>query len=497
MTSSQISDAISISTLFSDEAYSKGDLEYKKRELEFIAPQTATSTTSARFDMGGIVDRWTDFSKAFLYLPINVHMAADMVDVPDFPGLAFKTCALSAITRVACRTAGGTTIFDEQNVGVFSNALRLLMESDENWEKISGPELHYARDRPADGVFGMNTTATIASPSLAKYTGAPGTVVAGDAGNKASSSYNQGFSKRNEYFRSACVDVNGVPSAAVNDFKMNLRIPLSYLHDFFKQLKFPLLGVRLVFEFYLDNPTLIPITVGATVPGTALAGGNGVITIDTSGLGPRLYYESVFFKASQSAVASSRLVSGFSKLVKFKTHLLKQDAVNKAPGAPVSFTIDASAVQPKRVWVLTYPTGLVAGSTWPSVLITGPNGLTNVQLSVNNKTQYNNYLSTSAEQYAEFLSSARLGGSSVPEALISYEDFRLRSRLMCLDLSRLAGGQADPNAPVVLQIAGSTQSAAGVNTDTYYIIESEQQALFNFSTGGVSLMVGPGLDKSQ
>jgi hypothetical protein len=423
-------------------------------------------------------------------------MDANMVNVPTFPALAFKTSALSAITRVACRTAGGTTIFDEQNVGVFSNALRLLMESDENWEAISAPEIHYSRDRPTDGEFGMNTSATIVSPSLAKYTAAPGTVAAGDAGNKDSPYYNQGFKKRNEYFRSACAGDTGVPSAVVNDFQMNLRIPLSYLHDFFKQLKFPLLGVQLEFEFYLDSPTLIPITVGSTVPGTALAGGNGVITINTAGLGARLYYESVFLKPSQNALASSRLVSGFSKLVKFKTYTLQQDtATNRPPDTAVSFTISSSAVQPKRVWVLTYPTGLVSGSTWPSVLITGANGLTNVQLSVNNRPQYNNYLSTPAEQYAEFLSSARLGGSSVPEALISYEDFRLRSRLMCLDLTRFSGSQADPNAPVVLSIVGKTLSA--VATDTYYIIECEQQALFNFSTSGVSLLVAPGLDQKQ
>ena len=453
------------------------------------------------------VDYWTDFSEAYLYLPLTITTSAgNFAPLPTIPAVAFKSSALSALHGVVVKTATGQPLLDERGTLAFSSHLRACFEKDQDWLELVAPEIHYARDRPEVGCVGMNNQYRIPNPSVSKYTAAVAVGLIGDDGNKINPLYNAGFDRRRQHLaRSATSDLGVVPAMNVATIACNLRIPLKCIHDYFRQaFAFPYIGTRLMFEFYLQNSvnsSFCPITIGSAVapadavtPPVQSTGGTPTIAI-TPGAQPRLYYHAVQFKAEQNALVAQKLAKGFSKRAIFKSHEMYKDIStqqNVASGSQFQYQITTSAVAAKRLWVLMYPAGVISGSTWPSTLVTGPYGMTNVQLTLNGKTQFNNPLQTTDEQYQMLKQAMRIGSDSGdPEALLPYEDFRIFSRVMCFDISRAHSLAADPNAPLAITISATTSTPG--NADIVYLIESQRELQMDFSAQEVRAVVGPAL----
>jgi hypothetical protein len=272
------------------------------------------------------------------------------------------------------------------------------------------------------------------------------------------------------------------------------------IHDFFKQLSFPLTGVVLHFEFYL-TPTgagvFNPFTVGSSVLAQTQDAG-GIISMAVVGNTelptPRLYYHAINLQPEQSAIMSKRLAEGFTKTISWRRYEIMKDVAELqavATGVPRTLLVSSTANAPRRLWVMAYPAGQINSTSHPSVLATSANGFSSLQMIVNGKQLYSNPLMTLGEQYSELKQAMHLGRGGEAEALLPYDDFRLVSRIHCLDLTRIANRFSDPNAPISLQLQYTTLTQG--NVDIVILLESEYTATFSFTSGKVAVQVAPAL----
>lgn len=137
-----------------------------------------------------------------------------------------------------------------------------------------------------------------------------------------------------------------------------------------------------------------------------------------------MYYDAVQWQPSQLAIVSQKFAAGgLRKLgVKFTTASTRSTRMRRL--RPTSTTeprsITPSALPPLLPWILCYPTGTYNGTTHPSALVTGANGFSSLQCSINGKTMFNNPLTTLEEQYAELKQAMNLGGDGDPESLCPF-----------------------------------------------------------------------------
>lgn len=497
-TTSDLGDAMSLSSLLEDLPLGDDSFKYASRKLRILQPTNSTYGLNINFDMEGQVTQWTDLDKAFLSLPLTITTAVQMKGAPLFPTIAFKSSALSVIQRIVVKTGSGQVILDEANSGAFATHLQMMCERDQNWLKLTAPEIHYARDRCHDGLVGLHANALIANPSVAQYTAAPSGGVIDQAGNFQNPAYNVGFHERNSYLMRSCYsDTGAAPAFDSTTYNCKLRLPLAALHDFFRQLTFPLFGTRLMFEFYLQNAAnsnFNPITIGSVLPAQTQSVGGAVSVSVTPGSQPRLYHHIVELRPSQSAIMSSKLASGFQKKISFRKYDLLKDVNQQlavAPGATFQQQLTTAGNAVRRLWIMCYPAGQINTTSHPSVLVTGPSGLTNLQVMVNGTPQYDIPLSTLEEQYDELKQAMSLGVVQEPQALLTYHDFKLTSRIMCIDLTRALAKSTDPNAPISIQLNATVAAPSAV--DIVYLIESEVVCQMDYTNGGVMLKVGPAL----
>jgi len=245
-----------------------------------------------------------------------------------------------------------------------------------------------------------------------------------------------------------------------------LNIPLSCIHDFFKQLSFPITGLVLYFEFYLTpaSEPFSPFTVGSVLPAQTqeVGGAIKIAVVPTAELAtPRLYYHSVVLQPEQSALMSKSLAEGFRKTINWRRYdIMKEVSELKgvANATRRTLMVNSSANAPRRMWIMAYPKDQINSTSHPSVLATSANGFSSLQVIANGKSLYSNPLETLEEQYSELRQAMYLGRGGEAEALLPFDDFRLVSRIHCLDLARACGRMADPNAPVSLQLQYTTQT---------------------------------------
>jgi hypothetical protein len=512
-TASELHDALALSSLLSDSQPAvEEELKYANRQLQYLTPTTNSYNLSVSFDSVNITDRWTDWTNSYLRLPLTITYAANLVPAPVWPATFFKSSALSALSGVVVKTATGQPLLDERQAGLFANHLRLAMERDEDWLRSVAPEIHFSMDRPGQGmVTGLKSAAEINIANLSPYTALPAIGVAANDGSGTNVAFNLGAKERQQYLMASCYDDKGVaPSFAGTTLNCVLRIPLSCIHDFFRQMSFPIIGCRLQYEFYLTNSSntnFSPVCVGsAEAPSGAplnivAAGGTPTIAV-TAGATPRLYYHAVQMKAEQNALAAQKLARGFSKRIVFRQYDLFKDISaqqNIPDGTTFQYEVTRSAVAAQKLWIMCYPNpaagvGLINGSSWPSVLTTGPYGLTNIQCSLNNTPYLNNPISTLDEQYEMLKRAGHIGADSGDvETLIPYQRFKLTSRILPIDLSRAHSLSADPNAPLSIRVDATTQFPT--NGDIVYVLERLVALDMDFTAQEVRVRMAPAMYK--
>lgn len=223
---------------------------------------------------------------------------------------------------------------------------------------------------------------------------------------------------------------------------------------------------------------------------TQAVGGDTNIAV-TAGAEPRLCYHAVQWQPSQLAIVSQKFAAGgLRKLLHHRKYEIYKDAqaqTNVANGATFNYTVSTSAVAPKRLWILCYPTGTENGTTHPSALVTGANGFSSLQCGINGKTMFNNPLTALEEQHAELKQaiSMHLGGDGDPESLCSFFDFKLFSRIHCIDLVLMI----DPSQPVTISVQSIVASAGAV--DVVFLLETEQRVSLNMSGQSATVVTGP------
>ncbi len=142
---------------------------------------------------------------------------------------------------------------------------------------------------------------------------------------------------------------------------------------------------------------------------------------------------------------------------------------------------------PTRLWILAPPNGVVNSSSWPSPIVTGSaNGLSNVQIKINNEPYLANTLNSLQEQYMEFKNACGvLGLDSDSGGVISFTDWLKTYRIVCVDLSRYRNKMGDPNAPVSIVVSANLLTT--VASDLIYIVEKKRVCTISFGTGQASI----------
>jgi hypothetical protein len=507
-TVSEFSDADTLSSLLYDTPQELvKPLKYAKRTLQYLIPTSNTYTLGVLFDMSSCKDQLTVWDQAYLHLPLTLTFANNLVPSPVFPPVAWKDSVVDLFQRVVVQTTDGRVLVDESNSIAFSHTLRLLLEKDQSFLTLVAPEIHFSPDLPDTGCVGLSTTAQLQYPNMSKFAEVPLVGIAGDCGNARNSNYNKGFEDRVSYLMRSCVSDTGVvPAMNGQVLNCHLRIPLWAIHDFFQSALAPnpLQGVNLQFQFYWQNPNVgssfIPITSGSVIginggANTQVNAGACTFSI-TAGTTPYLYYHSVKLDAETATIFSSKMATGFKKLMVFKCFDMYKDNQiyqNIAPNTAFNHLITSQSVQPRRLFVLCYPTGLINTNEWGSIATTGANGLTQLQVQANNVSLYNQPFNTTDQFFEELKQAMGYEKDGTAQSLISFDRFRTTSRVMCFDLTRLHSIAPDPNAPMSISVQATVSASA--NIDIVYLIERASVCEWDYSSQKVTVKVAPYLYK--
>jgi hypothetical protein len=508
---SDYDDARVISSLLSNHQNSfSTDLKYSRKILRYLIPSNLGAyAQSINFNLqSSDTSVLTDWSESYLSIPITITTGVATVPSPISPPIAFKSSAMGILQRVVVKTNSNT--FSDDNSIAFSAHLRACLNKDDNWLKFIAPEVHYSRDRPGDNTTGLNTVALISNPCIAQFASAPIAGIIDNSGAGAYPGYNKGFHERCNYLVASQMSDDGLaPAFNTTTAHCQLRIPLKAISTFFEALDVPLLGLQLQLQFFLNTPqnlTLQPVVLGSTdvAAQTPTLGGTGTISITPTNPGtvnePRVYFHEVELGPAANTAFVQKLTAGFDREIRYPRYELYQNqqwSNNVAPGTPFSHPITYASKLCKRLWCLVYPTNIVNSSSWPSVLMTGPNTLTQLQVLVNGKSIFNNPLMTVDEQYSQLKQCMTTSADGDPLALLPFQDFRMFSRILCFDLSRAAAAQnVDPNAAMMIQVSGMVSATCPQNVDFVYILECSEGRIIHFTNGSVSISVSNMLQKS-
>jgi hypothetical protein len=252
-------------------------------------------------------------------------------------------------------------------------------------------------------------------------------------------------------------------------------------------------------EFHIAsavNTSFGPLSLGSVIgvgAGNTVTAG-GALDVVVSGE-PRLYYHQVTLRPEHQAIFSAQLDAGYQKRVVFKDYdVLKDETAlkNLANGASISHRISSSAVSPQRLWCMCYPTGLLDGTQWPSVLTTGANGCSSFNVMINGMPYLSQPITNVHEQYEALKDAGHVGADSDErECMIPFSDFRHTSRLLTVDLSRSGAVSSDPNGPMEVLVQATLATAQ--NVDVVFLLERKQEAIFDFKQSSVQVVVSPGL----
>lgn len=480
-----MSDPREIKDLLTDEQYNEAVHSYVDSQFEFLNDIQMGSYSSGQvtFDTLSLRDKWVHYYDSYLALPINIKSSTtDALVGADI--ITVKRAVTDFIYGLTLSTGSGSTIVSDVNI-VTINQIRLLVESSfEMWQE-QGSQLLFSKDKPAavTNAFGsaLAPVADIAS--------------------------NTGLLDRANWFKQTCeyTGASGVISTVVF-------IPLRHIHDFFMQLDYPIINLRLQMSFLLNmysNGTVVPPlggrittnsgTTTAVIPNAAPTVTIGPATMPGSNVSLtncRIYYKTVKYHPEVNMQLAQKLAAGFTKMVEFRvtdTYLPSASELAQGGGS-ITKLVSPSTIRPVRVWLLACPANALSSSTpasstssatntgyIPLAVYTGQ--FTNANILVNNSRYYNNDLVNAQDFY-------NVIREQFPEnqGLVSYSDFITTYRLHCFDLTRLKDRLKNPNEACSLQVNATRVGAA--SCDYYFIVERLQRCSLHLSSAESSVVVG-------
>jgi len=466
---SQLDDLKSISNLMHERR--DVDLKYTQSNLEYIQDSNGNSYSQSQpliFDTLSCSGKWVDMHQGFLRIPLTIASAGPF-SADSY--LACKQSLLSLVEGIQIKSGNGQTLVDERGSMYFSRNLDLLLNHDDDWEKSRGSELHFAVDRVKDSVQnGLVSSATIINPKGAKFT----TAVSGTA-NSDSTVYNDGFAKRWSHLMN-----QRDSGATVNTMNVTVTIPLKYLHPFFAEggLDFPFINTRLQMYIYLNTTgaSYSPLCLGTNAAGTV----ESAYTITHQINNPsRIYYRNVLFSKDEASKVNSMLQAGIKKEVQWDSYDINRTYAAVSASSSFIHNVSPSTVNPKKIFLMMYPSS-VDSVNWPSPVVTGPFGASNLNILVNNTRYFSSDLSNLEEQW-DALRTLMPQDSGESVGLLSFKDFKNTHRIHLLDISR-SGKMVDPNAPVSLVVVGT---APATPCDFVYLVQKRFKMSIDFSTSEV------------
>jgi hypothetical protein len=290
-----------------------------------------------------------------------------------------------------------------------------------------------------------------------------------------------------------------------------VKAPLKLLHDFWMQLKFPIVNVGFNMQYYFAqtqgvNPNIQypPLEIGAN--NTIYAGG-----LDTTGspaifygvtpgggTGCRLYYRACKFQPADTARMAQLLTTGFTKSFKFMSTDWIVPAVNVigVGNTQVQQMIEQSVVHPLRVWVLTYANNLnlnptpaagqgsfIRSNVYSSGVVTG--SFTNTNILVNNVPYWRQNFQTPTDMWNQVKEQFPGKGS-----MLRYIDWLNYRRIQVFDLTRIADRLQSPTEPVSLIWTGVRNDNLPYNLEMFFLVERMNQVTMRFSSSDVAIVVG-------
>lgn len=464
-----MSDSREIKDLLTDEQYNEAVHSYVDSQFEFLNDIQMGNYSSGQvtFDTLSLRDKYVHYNDSYLALPLNI-ASSSATALVDADIVTVKRAVTDFIYGLTLSTGSGSTIVSDINI-VTINQIRLLVETSFEYWQEQGAQLLFSKDRPARVT---NAHGTITAPTAAVAT-------------------NEGFADRASWFKQTCAIAAGVISTVVF-------IPLKHIHDFFMQLDYPIINLRLQMSFLLNmysNGSIVPALAGAVASGGTLA--NPVVTIGAATMpgstiqltNCRLYYKTVKYHPEVNMQLAQKLAAGFTKMVEFRvtdTYLPSVSETNQTGGS-ITRLVSPSTIRPVRVWLLACPNTALSSST-PIAggtirLATYVGQFTNANLLVNNSRYYNNDLVTAGDFY-------NILKEQFPEnqGLVTYSDFLTTYRLHCFDVTRLKDRLKNPNEACSLQINATRVDA--VACDYYFVVERLQRCSLHMSSAESSVVVG-------
>lgn len=290
-----------------------------------------------------------------------------------------------------------------------------------------------------------------------------------------------------------------------------VKAPLKLLHDFWMQLKFPIVNVGFNMQYYFaqtqgTNPNISypPIEIGANSAiysgGLDTTGSPSVFYGVTpgGGTGCRLYYRACKFQPADTARMAQLLTTGFTKSFKFMSTDWIVPAVNiiGTGSAQVQQQIEQSVVHPLRVWVLTYANNLninaspaagqgsfIRSNVYSSGIQCG--SFTNTNILVNNVPYWRQNFQTTTDMWNQIKEQFPGKGS-----MLRYIDWLNCHRVQVFDLTRIADRLQSPTEPVSLIWTGVRNDGLPYNLEMFFLVERMNQATMRFSSSDVAIVIG-------
>jgi len=470
----KMTDVQDIQSLLQDEKFDVANTELLDSQWEYINDLNNNSYTggSINFDTMALRDKWHTLHDAFLAIPLKftyskLSAATTALGTTATEAITFRRSVADLVYGVTVSSGSGSTIVSEQNNTIINN-LRLLFETSyDEWQ-----------ENAASLVFHKDSV----DPEL-------GTMPYGTAVAFPTDATNKGLMARTSYFREITTNAPTAPADGSGVFQTVAHIPLAVICDLFKQMKFPLINLRLLItiqvnmysnkSYHQPIVTNIPVVTsgGRTLGDLEISAAPYADTIGGSLSSCRLYYRVLKFHPSLNVALAQRLASGFSKEVMFR--LADQYTYNAEPAGPINRLVTPSVIHPTRLFLMAPVNN---SFTDLRVLPTYSGAFSNANILVNNKRYYNNDLMTSKDFY-DILK------QQMPEnPLVSYHDFLNGYRVHVFDLSRLQDRIAQPNSAVSLQV--NARRDAGGNRDHVFIVERLQKVTFHMSSGDSNVVIG-------
>ena len=409
--------------------------------------------------------------------------------------LCFKSNATALFSRIQVNTTTGTNIIDDNATNMI-NAVRPSLEHTRDWLESEAQELMYALDNyptnniPFNFTFvaaGTNGPAGINTVTPASFVLAGGNVVYA----------NQGLYQRFLNFTNQFTY-----NAGTQTYTGNVFLKICDIHDFFRQMNFPIINnpwiVYLYLNFFNNNngiptfPALQCLTATASNTFTTIATPPTIKIGNGTQSACQLYFKSVKFPPNIAEQIASRMASGYSK----KINYISTEYFNPLNNQPIntpgySQLITSTAIRPLRVWMLPYATGTFGtyGSLGPQVTVCG---LAGVNIKLNNE----NYFLQTLNLPQEFYNQVRecmvgFGTSDEIGSLLSYVNWDTAASYYVFNVSRVQDRLKSPNDSVSVQITYTiTSSPANANVDLYYLIEKLYSVRFDVSSADTRIIVG-------